>query len=69
VVLETLGQAYWIHGDKDNAVHSIEQALALIEPVTAGNQPSRVRENYEKTLKDYQSEKLVNGCPVRPSKP
>jgi len=62
VVLETLGQAYWINRDRQNAVASIEQALSLIEAPTAGSQPSRVRRVYETTLKDYKTDKLSSGC-------
>lgn len=64
VVLETLGQAYWINRDRQNAVASIEQALSLIEAPTAGSQPSRVRRVYETTLKDYKTDKLSSGCPA-----
>jgi eukaryotic-like serine/threonine-protein kinase len=64
VVLETLGQAYWINRDRDDAAHSIEQALSLIEAPTPGNLPSRVRRVYETTLKGYKTDKLSSGCPV-----
>jgi non-specific serine/threonine protein kinase/serine/threonine-protein kinase len=66
VVLETLGQAYWINRNRDDAAHSIEQALALIEAPTPGNPPSRVRRLYEATLKGYKTDKLSNGCPAVP---
>lgn len=62
VVLETLGQAYWINRDRDDAVKAIEQALSLIEGVTAGKGPSRVRRVYEKTLQEYRTEELSGGC-------
>jgi eukaryotic-like serine/threonine-protein kinase len=62
VVLETLGQAYWINGDRDNAVHSIEQALTLIAAPVPGSGPSRVRRVYEATLHDYRTGKLASGC-------
>jgi tetratricopeptide (TPR) repeat protein len=64
VVLETLGQAYWINRDRQNAVSSIEQALSLIEVPKTGSQPSRVRRVFEATLKGYQSDKLSSGCPA-----
>ena len=64
VVLETLGQAYWINRDRDNAVKAIGQALMLIEAPAAGKEPSRVRRVYEKTLRDYRSDGLAAGCPV-----
>jgi non-specific serine/threonine protein kinase/serine/threonine-protein kinase len=64
VVLETLGEAYWINRDRDDAAHSIEQALSLIETPTSGSQPSRVRRVYEATLKGYKADKLSNGCPA-----
>jgi tetratricopeptide (TPR) repeat protein len=62
VVLETLGQAYWINGDRVDAVHSIEQALTLIETPKSGDEPSRVRRVFEKTLRDYRTGKPVSGC-------
>jgi eukaryotic-like serine/threonine-protein kinase len=73
VVLETLAQAYWINGDRADAVQSIEQALTLIEAPAAGTAGSgpdsgRVRRNYEKELKDYQAEKLSSGCTVAVSR-
>jgi serine/threonine protein kinase len=64
VVLETLGQAYWINRDRDDAAHSIEKALSLIETPTPGSQPSRVRKVYEATLKGYENDKLSTGCPA-----
>jgi non-specific serine/threonine protein kinase/serine/threonine-protein kinase len=64
VVLETLGQAYWINRDRDDAAHSIEQALSLIEAPTPGNPPSRVRRVYEATLNGYRTDKLSSGCPA-----
>ncbi len=69
VLLETLAQAYWINGDRENAVHSIEQALSLIEAPTAGKESSRVRRNYEATLRGYRADQLANGCPPASSKP
>jgi eukaryotic-like serine/threonine-protein kinase len=69
VVLETLGQAYWINRDRDNAVKSIEQALSLIEAPTAAGGSGRVRKNYEETLKGYRDDQLSSGCPAVPSKP
>ncbi len=69
VLLETLAQAYWINGDRENAVHSIEQALSLIEAPTAGQEPSRVRRNYEATLRGYRADQLPDGCPPASSKP
>jgi serine/threonine protein kinase len=68
VVLETLGQAYWINRDRDDAVKSIEQALALVEAPAPGKEPSRVRRVYEKTLKDYRTDRLASGCPAAASK-
>jgi len=64
VVLETLGQAYWINRDRDDAAHSIEQALSLIEEPKPGAEPSRVRRVYEETLKSYKNDKLSSGCPA-----
>jgi serine/threonine protein kinase len=64
VVLETLGQAYWINRDRPNAMSSIEAALSLIETPKAGESPSRVRRAYETTLKGYETEKLSRGCPA-----
>jgi eukaryotic-like serine/threonine-protein kinase len=64
VVLETLGQAYWINRDRDDAVRSIEQALALFEPAAPGQEPSRVRRLYEKTLAEYRTQSLPAGCPA-----
>jgi len=64
VVLETLGQAYWINRDRDGAAQSIEQALSLIEAPTPGNPPTRVRRVYEETLKSYKTDKLTTGCPA-----
>ena len=64
VVLETLGQAYWINRDRDGAAQSIEQALSLIEAPTPGNPPPRVRRVYEETLKSYKTDKLTTGCPA-----
>ncbi len=64
VVLETLGQAYWINRDRDDAARSIEQALSLIEAPKAGEASSRVRRVYETTLKEYTTEKLSSGCPA-----
>jgi eukaryotic-like serine/threonine-protein kinase len=63
VVLETLGQAYWINRDRGNAVKSIEQALSLIAAPTTASGSGRVRENYEKTLSDYRTNALSSGCP------
>jgi len=69
VVLETLGQAFWINRDRDNAVKSIEQALSLIVAPAAANDSGRVRKVYEETLKGYRTGKLSSGCPAVPSKP
>jgi eukaryotic-like serine/threonine-protein kinase len=69
VVLETLGQAYWINRDRDNAVKSIEQALSLIEAPTETNGSGRVRKVYEETLKGYRTDRLSSGCPAVPPKP
>ena len=68
VVLETLGQAYWINRDRDNAEKSIEQALSLIAAPSAGNDSGRVRRVYEATLKGYRSDKLSSGCQAVASK-
>ena len=65
VVLETLGQAYWINRDRQNAAAAIEHALSLIEPTAPGKEPTRVRKDYEKELADYRSENLPSGCPAR----
>jgi non-specific serine/threonine protein kinase/serine/threonine-protein kinase len=69
VILETLGQAYWINRDRDEAVHSIEQALALLAPTPPGGKPTHARQTYEKTLVEYHSMPLSRGCPVAASKP
>jgi tetratricopeptide (TPR) repeat protein len=69
VVLETLGQAYWINRDRDNAVKSIEQALSLIAAPTAANGSGRVRKVYQETLNGYRSDKLSSGCPAMSHKP
>jgi hypothetical protein len=68
VVLETLAQAYWMNRDRDNAAHSIEQALSLIETPAAGKEPNRSRRVYEKELADYRTGKLPAGCPAAPAK-
>lgn len=65
VVLETLGQAYWVNLDRESAVRSIEQALTLIEAPKAGQGPSRVRREYEKELADYRTGKVTSGCTAR----
>jgi non-specific serine/threonine protein kinase/serine/threonine-protein kinase len=64
VVLETLGQAYWINRDRDGAAQSIEQALSLIEAPTPGNPTTRVRRLYEATLTGYKTDRLSIGCPA-----
>ncbi len=68
VVLETLAQAYWISGDREGAVRSIQQGLDLIEPTPPGKSPSRVRKVYEKELEDYRTGKLTAGCGSSTSK-
>jgi tetratricopeptide (TPR) repeat protein len=69
VVLETLGQAYWINGDRSNAEHAIERALALIQTPATEKNSGRVRRVYEDTLKHYQTDKLSSGCPAVLSEP
>jgi eukaryotic-like serine/threonine-protein kinase len=49
-VQEILGEACWLNGDRQAAVQSIEQALALIEPA-----PTPARKALEKTLARYRS--------------
>jgi non-specific serine/threonine protein kinase/serine/threonine-protein kinase len=63
VILQTLGQAYWINRDRNDAVRSIEQALALVEPTPPGKPPSRVRQVYGGFLKSYRTDPLSSGCP------
>jgi tetratricopeptide (TPR) repeat protein len=68
VILETLGQAYWISRDRGNAVKSIQQALDLLASPAAGAPAAaantgRVRQVYEQTLLDYRNGKLSSGCP------
>jgi tetratricopeptide (TPR) repeat protein len=62
VVLETLGQAYWINRDRDAAVRSIERALSLIETPKSGEMPSRVRRVFQITLAGYRSNDLPDTC-------
>ena len=69
VILETLGQAYWINRDRENAVKSIQQALSLIAAPAAGVDSGRVRKVYEATLSGNQSDKLSSGCPNVAPKP
>jgi tetratricopeptide (TPR) repeat protein len=69
VVLETLGQAYWINRDREDAAKSIEQALSLLAAPAAGNDAGRVRKVYEAALKGYQNDKLSGGCPASSYKP
>jgi len=64
VVLETLGQAYWITRDRENAVRSIEQALSLIKPPGPGTEPSRSQRLYQETLTEYRTGNLPAGCPA-----
>lgn len=66
VVLETLGQAWWINRDRPHAVQAIEQALTLIEPTSPGRQPTRVRRNYEQELLSYRNGRLSSGCLAAP---
>jgi tetratricopeptide (TPR) repeat protein len=62
VVLETLGQAYWINRDRDGAMQSIERALSLIETPKPGETPSRVRRVFQITLAGYRSNDLPETC-------
>jgi non-specific serine/threonine protein kinase/serine/threonine-protein kinase len=62
VVLETLGQAYWINRDRDGAVQSIDRALSLIETPKPGEMPSRVRRVFQVTLAGYSSNDLPETC-------
>jgi non-specific serine/threonine protein kinase/serine/threonine-protein kinase len=52
-VLEILGEAYWLNGDRASAVQAIEQSLALIEPA-----PTPARRALEKTLAQYRTAPL-----------
>jgi len=54
-VQEILGEAYWLNGDRDHAVHALEQSLALIEPA-----PTPARRELEKTLAHYRVASLKN---------
>jgi non-specific serine/threonine protein kinase/serine/threonine-protein kinase len=47
-VQEILGEAYWLNGDRDHAVHALEQSLSLIEPA-----PTPARRELEATLAHY----------------
>lgn len=56
-MLETLAQAQWMNRDRDGAVHSIQQAMSLIEP-----SPTRVRRVFEKALAGYRTKPLPAPC-------
>jgi serine/threonine protein kinase len=62
VLLETLGQAYWMNRDREDAMSSIRQAMALIETPEPGAPPSRVRRVFEKTMAGYSSDELPAPC-------
>ena len=57
-VLEILGEAYWLNGDRASAVQAIEQSLALIEPA-----PTPARRALEKTLAQYRTAPLSEPRP------
>jgi tetratricopeptide (TPR) repeat protein len=52
-IQEILAEAYWFNRDREHAVESIQKALALIEQT-----PTPARQNFEKTLRRYQTAKL-----------
>lgn len=49
-VQQILAEAFWRNGDRDSAVHAMEQALAAIAPT-----PTAERRELEKTLNQYRS--------------
>jgi hypothetical protein len=59
VLLETLGQAYWLNGDRADAVRSMEGAVGLVGTAPAG---SRVRRLFDKRLAGYRVDRLPAGC-------
>jgi tetratricopeptide (TPR) repeat protein len=52
-VQQILAEAYWLNGDRDSAVHAMEQSLALIDPT-----PTTERRELEKTLAQYRTAPL-----------
>ncbi len=59
-VQEILGEAYWLNGERENAVHAVEQSLSLIEPA-----PTPTRHELEKTLAFYRAAPLKQSPGVK----
>ena len=55
VVLETLAQAYWVNGDRSNALATMERALERADPTPSPGTTSRVRVIFEKTIAEYRT--------------
>ena len=62
VVLETLAQAYWVSGDREQALTTMERALNRADPAPVKGKTSRVRVAFEKTIAGYRSRPSPTGC-------